>query len=148
MATVKRAEDSRMMTSVRERIADTSGLGLIEVIVAMLILSVGMMAIAGISLQVGTQNKLSTSQTDQSLAAQQVMETLQQAGYAATTNGADTVTVGNRRYLVRRAVTTPTSRVKLVQLTVSAVTANGLTTPRVYTSRIYESRQLPAPPTP
>jgi len=134
----------RPMNRLRDRIADTSGLGLIEVLVSMIILSVGMMAIAGISLQVGTQNKLSTSQTDQSLAAQQVMETLQRVGYAATTSGTDTISVGNRRYRVTRSVTTPNARVKLVQLTVSAMT--GTASPRVYTSRIYESRQLPAPP--
>lgn len=132
--------------TLRERLQDSSGLGLIEVLVAMMILSVGMMAIAGISLQVGTQTKLSTSQTDQSLAAQQVMEALQQNGYAAATNGQDTVSVGNRQYLVTRAVTTPNMRVKLVQLTVTSV--NGLASPRVYTSRIYETRQLPAAPSP
>ena len=138
------------MTSVkrqfRESLRDSSGLGLIEVLVAMIILSVGMMAIAGISLQVGTQNTLSTSQTDQSLAAQQVMESLQRAGYAAATSGVDTVSVGNRQYVVTRAVTTPNSRVKLVQLTVTS--RNGIASPRVYTSRIYETRQLPAAPSP
>lgn len=136
----------RPTTSLRERLVDTSGLGLIEVLVAMIILSVGMLAIAGISLQVGTQNKLSTSQTDQSLAAQQVMETLQRAGYAATTSGTDTVSVGNRRYQVQRAVTTPNTRVKLVRLTVTST--SGTASPRVYTSRVYETRQLPAAPTP
>lgn len=128
----------------REKLADNSGLGLIEVLVSMIILSVGMMAIAGISLQVGTQNKLSTSQTDQALAAQQVMESLQRVGYAATTNGSDTVSVGNRQYLVTRAVSTPNNRVKLVQLTVTSM--NGQASTRVFTGRIYQNRQLPAAP--
>ncbi|MDX1394843.1 MAG: prepilin-type N-terminal cleavage/methylation domain-containing protein [Gemmatimonadota bacterium] len=136
----------RPMTSLRARLADESGLGLIEVLVSMIILSVGMMAIAGISLQVGTQTKLSTSQTDQSLAAQQVMETLLGGGYAAAASGSDTVSVGNRVYQVTRSVTSPTSRVKLVQLTVTPITGNG--SARVYTSRMYENRQLPAAPVP
>lgn len=146
MAGVEETEMNRPMITLRERIEDASGLGLIEVIVSMLILSVGMLAIAGVSLQVGTQNKLSTSQTDQSLAAQQVMETLQRAGYAATTSGTDTVSVGNRTYWVTRAVTTPNTRVKLVRLTVTP--ASGTSSARVYTSRVYETRQLPAPPVP
>lgn len=134
----------RPMNMFRERLEDVSGLGLIEVLVSMILLSVGMMAIAGISLQVGTQNRLSMTQTDQSLAAQQVMETLQRSGYAATTSGTDTVSIGTRTYIVTRAVTTPTRRVKLVQLTITS--QNGLSTPRVFTSRVYERRQLPVAP--
>lgn len=134
----------RPMNMFRERLEDVSGLGLIEVLVSMILLSVGMMAIAGISLQVGTQNRLSMTQTDQSLAAQQVMEALQRSGYAATTSGTDTVSVGTRTYLVTRTVTTPTQRVKLVQLTVTS--QSGLSTPRVFTSRVYERRQLPVAP--
>ena len=134
---------SRM--TLRERIEDTAGLGLIEVLVAMIILSVGVLAIAGISVQVGTQNSMSTSQTDQALAAQQVMEALHLTGFAATSSGTDTISVGNRRYIVTRTVTTPTTRVKLIQLTVTSA-RNRMTSPRVFTSRMYQNRQLPSAP--
>ena len=134
---------NRARTTLRERLRDDSGLGLIEVIIAMIILSIGMMAIAGISLQVGTQNKLSTFQTDQSLAAQQVMESLQRQGYAAAVSGTDTVTVGNRVYTVTRSVSTAAARVKLVQLTVQS--SNGVTA-RTFAGRIYQTRQLPIAP--
>jgi Tfp pilus assembly protein PilV len=138
---------NRPMQTLRQRISDEGGLGLIEVLVSMVILSVGMLAIAGISLQVGTQNALSTNQTDQSLAAQQVMETLQAIGYTNVASGTDTVTVGTSSYVVTRSVTTPTTRVKLVQLTVTPANSRVYrSTARVYTGRIYETRQLPAAP--
>ena len=129
--------------SLRDRMRDQSGLGLIEVVSALVIFSIGMLAIAGVSLQVGTQNKLSTFQTDQSLAAQQVMEEMQRMGYAAAASHTDTVSVGNRTYYVQSVVTTPATRVKLVQLT---VTSRSGVAARTFTNRMYEARQLPAAP--
>jgi len=128
---------------LRSRLGDASGLGLIEVITAMVILSIGVLALAGLTFQVGTQNRLSTWQTDQSMAAQQVMESLTRGGYAAATSRTDTVTVGTRTYVVSALVSTPANRVKQVQLTVQA-TRGGRG--RTYTGRIYENRQLPAAP--
>jgi Tfp pilus assembly protein PilV len=143
-------EDTQMtrpMQMFRERVRDETGLGLVEVLVSMIILSVGVLAIAGISLQVGTLNALSTSQTDQSLAAQQVMESMQAAGYANASSGSDTITVANRRYVVTTSVTTPSLRVKLVQLTVTAAGNRGRQiSAGVYTGRIYDARQLPSAP--
>ncbi len=128
---------------LRNRLRDRSGLGLIEVITAMVILSIGVLAVAGVTLQVGMQNRMSTWQTDQSLAAQQVMETLEESGYAAVSSRTDTVTIGNRTYVVAAVVTTPATRVKQVQLTVQPRRGG---TSRTYTGRIYENRQLPAAP--
>jgi len=132
------------MNRLRERLRDVSGLGLIEVLVSMVLLSVGVMALAGTSLQVAEQNRLSASRTGESLAAQQVMETLRHRGYVAATSGSGTVLVGNRAYRVVRAVTSPAPRVKRVQLTVTSLTAPS--TPRLFTSRVYRSRQIPTAP--
>lgn len=131
---------------LRRDAADPSGLGLIEVLVALIMFAIGMMAIAGISLQVATQNSMSTWQTDQALAAQLVMERLHGSGYgyATAATGTDTVTVGNRTYAVNRLVTSPSPRVKNVRLTV--VSPQGRTASRVFVSRIYSNRQLPASP--
>lgn len=128
---------------LRSRLGDASGLGLIEVITAMVIFSVGVLAVAGLALQVGTQNRLSVWQTDQSLAAQQVMESLTRGGYAAATSRTDTVTVGTLTYVVTAAVSTPANRVKQVQLTVQSPRGGA---GRTYTGRIYENRQLPSAP--
>jgi prepilin-type N-terminal cleavage/methylation domain-containing protein len=128
---------------LRQRLQDNSGMGLIEVLASLIIMSVGMLAIAGISLQVGAQNRWSTWQTDQALAAQQVMERLQRIGYAAVSSGTDTISVGNRRYVVNRVVGQPAPRVKRVQLTV--LSSQGAV-PRTFVSRIYENRPLPTSP--
>jgi type II secretory pathway pseudopilin PulG len=128
---------------LRQRLQDSSGMGLIEVLAALIIMSVGMLAIAGISLQVGAQNRWSTWQTDQALAAQQVMERLQRIGYTAVGSGTDTISVGNRRYVVNRVVGQPAPRVKRVQLTV--LSSQGAA-PRTFVSRIYQTRPLPASP--
>ena len=56
-------------------------------------------------------------------------------------------TIGNSQNLVTKAVTTPSARVKLVQLTVSAANSRVFrSTTRVYTGRIHDNRQLPAAP--
>lgn len=130
-------------TGLRNRTQDESGLGLIEVITAMVILSVGVLAVAGLTLQVGAQNRLSTWQTDQSLAAQQVMESMQRAGYAAAAGRTDTVTVGNRTYVVTSTVTTPSNRLKQVSLGVQSPRGGPA---RTYTGRVYQNRQLPSAP--
>lgn len=130
-------------TDPRDRLRDVAGLGLIEVITAMVILSIGVLAVAGLTVQVGTQNRLSTWQTDQSLAAQQVMESMQRRGYAAAVGGTDTVTVGSRTYVVTSTVSVPANRVKQVRLTVQSP---GGGPARTYTGRIHQNRQLPSAP--
>lgn len=129
--------------TLRTRLDDRRGIGLIEVLVALVIMSFGMLAIAGISLHVGSQTQLSTWQTDQAMVAQQVMERLQRVNYAAIASGTDTVSVGNRTYVVNRLVSQPAPRVKRVQLT---VLSSQRAAPRVFVSRIYETRQLPPAP--
>lgn len=131
----------------RERgFGKTSGIGLPEVMVAMTLMGVGMLAVAGISMQVATQNRWSNWQTDQSLAAQEVLERVQRAGYDAAVSGTDTVTVGTRVYNVQRTVTTVGNRVK--EVTVTVVAPRGNVRSRDFTTRVYEARQLPAAPGP
>lgn len=141
--TVRGARRRAGDAGLRSRSRDESGVGLIEVITAMVILSVGVLAVAGLTLQVGAQNRLSTWQTDQSLAAQQVMESMQRAGYAAAANRTDTVTVGNRTYVVTSTVSTPSNRLKQVSLSVQSPRGGAA---RTYTGRVYQNRQLPAAP--
>lgn len=137
------ARERARSAGLGDRLRDAAGLGLIEVITAMVILSIGVLAMAGLAVHVGTQNKLSTWQTDQSLAAQQVMESLQSGGYAAANSRVDTVTLGRRTYVVTAGVSNPANRVKQVQLTVQLPTGGP---GRTYTGRIYQNRQLPAAP--
>lgn len=126
--------------------ADEAGLGLVEVLIALTIFAVGMLAVAGISLSVGAQTNWAVWQTDQSLAAQQVLERVQREGYAAATSGTETVTVGNRTYSVSRTVTQVSSRVKEVSVTVTTTRGwdRGVP-PRTFVTRLYEPRALPSP---
>lgn len=123
-----------------------AGLGLIEVLIALTIFAIGMLAVAGLGLSVGAQTNWSVWQTDQSLAAQQVLERIQREGYDAAASGTETVTVGNRNYTVSRTVTQIGPRVKEVSVTVSTTRATDRgVPPRTFVTRLYEPRPLPSP---
>lgn len=126
--------------------AGEAGLGLIEVMIAITIFAIGMLAVAGISLSVGAQTNWAVWQTDQSLAAQQVLERVQREGYSLATSGTETVTVGNRTYSAARTVTQVSSRVKEISVTVSTTREwdRGVP-PRTFVTRLYEPRALPSP---
>lgn len=136
----------KLCRGAARRAADTSGLGLIEVLIAVVLLAVGIMAMTGVSLSVAAQNRLSTWETDQALAAQLVMERLHGSGYgyASLASGTATVAIGNRTYVVNRLVTSPAPRVKNVRLTV--ISTAGRVGSRSFVSRIYSNRQLPPKP--
>lgn len=127
---------------MRSALRCQAGIGLVEVLIALIILSVGMLSIAGISLSVGAQTQWAAWQTDQSLAAQTVLERVQREGYDAADNGTDTVVIGTKTYLVNRTVTEVEPRVKEVQATVSGVHVS----PRTFVTRVYKERPLPTPP--
>ncbi len=138
----RRARERERTSCGRARVLGSArGIGLAEVLVAMTLMGVGMLAVAGISMQVATQNRWSNWQTDQSLAAQEVLERVQRAGFDAAVSGTDTVTVGNRTYNVQRTVTTIGNRVK--EVTVTVVAPSGNVRSRDFTTRVYEARQLP-----
>lgn len=114
--------------------------------IALTIFAFGMLAVAGLGLSVGAQTNWSVWQTDQSLAAQQVLERVQREGYAAATSGTETVTVGNRTYTVSRTVSQLGPRVREVSVTVSTTRAwdRGVP-PRTFVTRLYQPRPLPTP---
>ncbi len=122
--------------------ADDSGIGLVEVLIALIILSVGLLSVAGISLSVGAQTSWATWETDQSLAAQEVLERVQREGYENAESGTETVTIGNREYDVTREVEDVANRVKEVRLSISSEHASE----RVFVTRVYKPRPLPPPP--
>lgn len=104
MKTIKPAQDSKTPAS--------AGFGLIETLVAITVLTIGLMAASGLS---SSATRLVTSASvlaDQSAAAEAVFEAMRQAGYAAALSGADTVDVGSVRYAVEITVTdlSPTTR--------------------------------------
>jgi len=94
--------------------ADTggeSGFGIVEAIVAIVVLSVGLLGLAGLTLAAGRQADISSSRTARQLAAEQVLERLRDQGYdgLADETGAGpsdtTVSVAGRTLTVTTEVT-------------------------------------------
>ena len=119
-----------------------SGFGLIEALIAATLLAIGLLAVAGLSLSVASQSRLADYQTGQSLAAQQVLEKVQQEGFADAASGKDTVKIGGFDYEVTRTVTAPATGVKEVLVQVGG---RGILGPHEARTRLYSIRDLPAP---
>lgn len=84
-----------------------AGFGLVEVLVALTILAVGLLAVAGLTWGVARQTREAAVRTEQTLAARQVLEAMIDRGYAALDPGTTdtTLVVGERSYTVSRVVT-------------------------------------------
>ena len=123
--------------------AAESGFGLVEALIAVTILVIGLMAVAGLTLATAAQVRIATIQGGQTVAAQQVLEELQLAGFDAAASGTDTVSVDGRDYVVTVTVTTASARVKNVQASVAGVGSLGAQT---MTTRLYKPRPLPSGP--
>jgi prepilin-type N-terminal cleavage/methylation domain-containing protein len=95
------------------------GFGLLETLVAITVLTIGLLAASGLS---SSATRLVTSASvlaDQTAAAEAVFERIRQAGYAAALSGADTVVVGSARYGVEITVTNWSPTAKEIVLTVA-----------------------------
>lgn len=90
------------------------GVGLVEVLVALVVLSVGMLGVAGLTGSVAKQTRQASWETEQALVAQQVMDSIRQAGYAGAASGADTLSIAGRRWAVSWTVTRATPSLKEV----------------------------------
>lgn len=98
-----------------------AGFGLAEAMVAILVMSVGLLAVAGITLAVAEQSRASTYSTEQTMVGQEVMDYQLDKGYAGLTPGTTDTTVGvdSRSYDVRVVVADVGPRSRRVDLTVS-----------------------------
>lgn len=84
-----------------------AGFGLVEALVAAVILAVGLLAIGGIALGVASQSRNATFRTDQAMLGQQVLEhviTAPFGTYPAGTNMDTAVTIRDRDYTVTLTV--------------------------------------------
>lgn len=97
-----------------------AGFGLVEALIAFIILSVGLLAIGGIALSVAAQTRDAAYVTDQDLAAQQVLEVTATSDFSSVPTGTSdtTVSVGQNSYTVTRTVTQVTPRTKEIQVDV------------------------------
>lgn len=127
-------------TAAPNTVANQAGFGLVEVLITMLILSVGLLALTTISAGVASQTRISAERTGQAMAAQQVLEDYTRRGYATATSGVDTVQVGGKSYVVTSTVTDVNGRVRQVS---ALVGGRGPTVARTYVTRVYEPIPLP-----
>ncbi len=72
------------------RIADSSGFTLIEVLIAIIVLVIGLLGVAGMATTVITGNTLGREITTATTLAQDKIEELKSADYANITTGSDT----------------------------------------------------------
>ena len=99
------------------------GFTLIEVLVAIVVLSVGLLGVAGLTIGIIKGNLYSKNVTSATVVGEQKIEAIQRVGYtnADTLAGSDTVSMGGTTYTRVTSVTdaTPTANMKTVNVTVS-----------------------------
>lgn len=134
-------ERERMDRPTASPLDSERGFGLIEALIALIILSVGLLAIAGIALSVSAQTRAGVNTTAQVLAGQQVLEAMVQEGYGSVPTGDTTVTVGSRTFIVDRSISASGSRWQEIQVQVESM---GDQAAETITTRVHAKR---APPT-
>lgn len=122
--------------------SSSRGATLVEVVVALLVLGVGLLAVAGVSTSVGAQARLSALQTDQALVAQQEMGRVLSLGWSSLLPGSvtDTVATGGRQWEVVRTVTEPAAELR--EVTVQVAPVDGSVRSRSFSTRLHEPRPL------
>jgi type IV pilus assembly protein PilV len=96
------------------------GFGLVEVLIAVVILAFGLLALAGVSLSTAHQTRGAAYDTDHAMAAQELLDAMAQDYSGVSVGSSDTtVTVAGVSYTVSQTVTQASSRLKSVQLIVS-----------------------------
>lgn len=121
------------------------GFGLVEALVAFVVLAVGLLAVAGIALSVAAQTRDAAFVTDRDLAAHQVLEVAATAGYARLSPGTKdtTVTVGTTVYTVTRTVEQASPRTRKVTVQIPGRGDEG---GEIMTTFLHAPRALPSPP--
>ncbi len=97
----------------------TAGFSLVEVLLAIVVTSVGILGAAGVVLGIGSQAVRAGRDTEHTLAGRNAVESLVRAGHAAATSHTSTVDIGGRRFDVSHDVSEPLPRLKHALVTVS-----------------------------
>lgn len=117
-----------------------AGFGLVEALIAAVLLSVGLLAVGGMALYVANQTRSAAIRTDQTMAGQQVLEAMVNKAYADIGSGASdtTVTVGSRDYDITRSVSAGFN-LKEVEVEVSGF---GNVGPTIFRTRVHQPGSL------
>lgn len=120
-----------------------AGFGLIEVMAAVVVTTVGVFAAASGFLAIYSESTRSSVDTDRALAARSALERSARTPFTTLQGGQTTVSFGARRYLVAETVVALGSRLKSVRVD---VTTPGSSTPVTFESRVVATRPLPVAP--
>lgn len=118
-----------------------AGFSLVEVLIALLVLTIGMLAVAGLASTVAQQTREGSWRSDQTLVAQQVVMEVVQDGYASASSYQDTLPMGGHEWPVQVTVTTVATDLKEVEVEVEG---RGGMDARTYTTRLHRRVPLPA----
>ena len=125
----------------KKGIVNRKGFTLIEVMIAILILAVGMMAMALLQVTAIRGGSFASQMTQASIYGQDKIEELKNTTYASVTNGNDTITSGNGVTYTRTwtvATDSPYSGSKTINLTVSWTGPQGNSHSVQFSSIVYE----------
>ncbi|MDX1577443.1 MAG: hypothetical protein R3266_03120 [Gemmatimonadota bacterium] len=119
-----------------------TGFGLVEVLWAVAVTSLGILAVAGASLTIGETGRLARWSTDRALVARHVLDSLRASGFAGVTAGTGNHVLGPRSYATARSVSSISSLLVEVHLRVSTAGR----APVTFATRLGAPRPLPVAP--
>ncbi len=119
-----------------------AGFGLVEVLLAIVIMSVGILGASTVVLGIASQGRRAMWNTDQALAGRSAADSLMGADFASVVSGSGTGACGGRQCDVSYDVTVLSTRLKLVRLEATLASAPGT----VLETIVSRPRPLPGAP--
>ena len=120
----------------------TTGFSLVEVLLAIVVTSVGVLGAAAVVLGIGSQALRAGRETEHTVAGRNAVESFVRAGHAAATSRTSTVDIGGRQVDISQDVTEPSPRLKYARVTASRASAPAAELDIV----VVRPRPLPAAP--
>jgi prepilin-type N-terminal cleavage/methylation domain-containing protein len=117
-----------------------TGFGLAELLVAITIMGIGIVAVAGLVVTTGDRSRAAASKTDQIIVAQQDLERAAQAPFDSLVSATDSVRTSLGSYILDRSISPLGPRLKRLDLTTSGL---GPTPPLTLTLVISRPATLP-----
>lgn len=97
----------------------TPGFSLVEVLLAVLVLSVGVLGVAGLALSVARESRRSARETARAVAAQRALDSIRRAGFERAVDGRATLALDGLDWTVTWKVVREAPRLKRVEVGVA-----------------------------